>query len=125
MRPVFDAEDQKILDETYKARRALYAATEYPILGDAIVYPDGSIRRVAHTYKDTLQPTSKGGGSFFVFRSGEMQFSGGLDSPIKIDKLSPSGCAWVPVWFFHHGIAGPSRGVDCTLEVRRWRYDPT
>lgn len=124
MRPEFDAEDQRILDARQAERKRLDTLTSLPRQGDAIAYPDGSIRRVAHSWHDGLQPTMTYDCSFYLGESGNMSFSGTLDRSIPNSCFRLDGHAMVPVWFFHHGHVGAHRGVYCNVEVRLWRYTP-
>lgn len=124
MRPEFDAEDQRLLDLMQIERKRLDSLTSLPRVGDALVYPGGSIRRVAHSWHDGLQPTMAYDISFYLGKNGHMDFSGSLDSIIPSSKFVLAGHEFVPVWFFHHGIVGAHRGVHCNVEVRRWRYTP-
>lgn len=124
MRPEFDAEDQRLLDLMQIERKRLDGLTSLPRTGDALVYPDGSTRRVAYSWHDALQPTKTYDISFYLGKGGHMDFSGTLDSPIPNSKFVLAGHEFVRVWFFHHGHVGAHQGVHCNVEVRRWRYTP-
>lgn len=120
MNCVFDDIDQTILNEAQAERRRLDALTSLPRTGDAIIYPDGTLCRVANSYHDASQP-ALWVGSFFVYRSGHMEYSGALTNAIPNSKFALEGYADVPVWFFHHGHTGAHRGVHCNINVRLWR----
>jgi len=106
-------------DAAIRAERLIeWQARSGPRVGDFVRLANGELRRFAHHWGDSIQPTSKGGGSFYFFGSG-MSMSGGLDPAIPIERIVDTGetrDGWC--WFFHHGFSGAHRGVDFTVPCR-------
>lgn len=119
MRCVFDEVDQEILEKSQAARKAQDALRSWPRLGDIIVYADGTESRVAHVYHDSVQP-ALWTGSYYVYKTGSMEYSGALTNSIPITDLKEGGYKPAPIWFFHHGQTGAHRGVYANMEVRTW-----
>ena len=124
MRCEFDARDQEILDERQAVRKERDLLISLPREGDALLYPDGTTYRVAHSYNDALQPTVGYDASFYFCRSGSLDFSGTLNPSIPNSCFTLIGHEMAPAWFFHHGEVGAHRGVYCNVEVRLWKYTP-
>lgn len=124
MRPEFDAEDQRLLDLMQIERKRLDGLTSLPRMGDVLAYPDGSTRRVAHSWHDGLQPSMTYDCRMYLSKSGHLEFSGSLDNIVPNSCFTLDGHAMASAWFFHHGHVGAHRGVNCTIEVRRWKYTP-
>jgi hypothetical protein len=101
-------------------RVAAREATDGPRLGDYVLFPGGQLERFSHDWGDSIQTAP--GGSFFIYRSGEAEFSGGLNPSIPVDKLELTE-ATLPgsFWFFHHDEPGAGRGVNCTIDCRVYK----
>jgi hypothetical protein len=84
MAPQFDAKDQQLLN----SRIAAWSKRSGPRVGDFVILPgEEHVRRFTHDWDDDIQTTSGIGreGRFYFSHDGFMDFSGGLDSPIRKD----------------------------------------
>lgn len=88
-----------------------------PLVGDFVKMPQGEYVRISYDWGDSVQTSQ--GGSFYLWKSGNAQFSGGLDPAV-----SKSGLRLLSerrrgrFWFFDKDWVGPNRGVDTWLMCR-------
>jgi hypothetical protein len=121
-----DPNDERNTELTQQARRNRIkreALSPLPVQGDALRYPDGYIRRVAHMWDDGPQPASWGGqGSIYIDpKSGYASYSGALNQSIPNEVLTLAADRLEQrFWFFSHDYPGAHRGVDCMISVRVW-----
>ena len=109
-----DHVDQLILRTSIKMREKL----EGPRMGDFVLFPNGVIERFSHDWGDDIQTSP--GGSFYLTKSGCASLScGGLNPAVPKQSLELTS-ATLPgaFWFFHHGIAGAGRAVQCEAPCR-------
>lgn len=106
-----DATDAKILDE----RQAQWDARPGPRVGD-FVQIGQRFGRFSHDWGDGIQWSE--GGSFYLYGP-SVEFSGGLNRAIPMDRLEATNDSRPGTfWFFHHGFSGASRGVGATIPCR-------
>lgn len=122
IRPTFDERDAELLVTWQAARFALRDATPGPLMGDVILFPDGTRERVAHVCSDGVQPSS-GQGSHHLNTSGGISYSGALHPSVPLTSLTRIGGDEADIWFFHHNRAGANRGVYAKLRVTVWACD--
>ena len=118
----FDEKDAELL----KSRIEAWNKREGPRVGDFVIFPDGAFRRFTHDWGDDIQTTitRRIDTSFHMFKDGYLSFSGSLDPAIPKARL------WLQkdmvreglIWFFHHDIAGESRGVNAKIPCRVYQY---
>jgi hypothetical protein len=88
--------------------------------GDIIVLPDGQKVFVSHAHSDTVQTT--GGGSFYISKGGQMSYSGGLDSGLKISDLIKSEDKGIcSCWFFEGDWSRAHSAVYANISVTVWK----
>ena len=123
-RPTFDDRDSELLSE----RVARWNARPGPRVGDFILMLDGTTRRFAHNWVNSLQTTyvwrngRQDTGSFYFDRSGYMSMSGSLDDPIPLDQIVDTGELRAgSAWFFHHDWAQAHNGVYVNVMCRVFR----
>ena len=122
---VFDVRDAELLAQ----RMIDWNSIQGPRVGDFVRMLDGTLRRFTYHWGDSIQTTCKSeygdtyhaSGSFYFWKGGAMDFSGGLDHAIPVNKLrltdeTIDGRAW----FFHHDCTGAHRGVHFTIPCRVW-----
>jgi hypothetical protein len=126
--PTKDEQDNAIAEE----RQAAFLNRQEIKSGDFIRFPDGTLKRVAHVWKDendkpeSIQPTMYEAGRDWSFYLGEgwMSFSGSLNTGIaashfrKTDELMQGTC-----WFFHHDYATAGGAVYYKINCRVWQCD--
>jgi len=119
-----DAINTKIANQLQELRLALLnKADATPLVGDQVIWPNGTVRRISHELKHGYQTSLVG--SYFAYSNGEAGFSGSLKPAalteffVKTEKIESDR-----FWFFSHGLAGAGRGVDCQLPVRVWQLKP-
>lgn len=72
--------------------------------------------RITHVWSETAQT---GNGSYFIDKSGYLQYSGGLDSGLALDDLQPSEETKTgAVWFFSGDEVKAHNGVTFQAEMR-------
>ena len=95
-----------------------------PVLGDYLILPGKSLRRVAHIWGDTqMQLASEGFGSFYL-GDGYVEFSGTLEPTIEERYELTGEYERGEYWFFHNGEIGPDRGVHFETNIPVWRVIP-
>lgn len=116
--------------EIRNTREAAILARLDPKQGDFIRFADGSIKRIAHVWKDEndnplyIQPTLYRGDSSFYLGESYMSFSGSLDTGIdachfaRTNETMPGN-----VWFFRHDYARAHNGVYTTIQCPVWNCD--
>lgn len=111
-----DARDHEIVAAA-QAGRDQYQG---PRIGDFVLFPTGELERFCQSLHDSLQTAP--GGSFYLHSGGSSSFSGGLNPPTKKKALELT-TASLPgrFWFFHHGVSGAGRGVDCDIPCRVYK----
>ena len=118
-------DNEEILAHRVALRSARFA--EGPQVGDFLLMPDGTERRVAHDWgKDTgLQPTSGGPGGSFYLGDGYASFSGSLDPIVPHAGLVDTGRTKPGrFWFFSRNYARANNGIDVEAPCGVYRYDP-
>jgi len=114
-----DETDYNILLHRFKRFQAMPGART----GDWLIMPSGRFRRIAHHWGDRVQPTS-GRGSFHLTDGGELDHSGGLQSPIPREQLVDTGRRKPgQVWFFHHNRWLAHNGVTTTIPLRIFQVE--
>lgn len=117
-----DEQDTTILLNRIAARASILGAR----VGDWCRMPDDDIwRRFTHDWGDSLQTTlpHQGGGSFYFSGSGHLDYSGGLDPALPINRLHDTG-ETLPAraWFFHHNHHRAHNGVDVMVPCRVFEF---
>lgn len=114
----WDETDHELLDKRVKARDAIIG----PRLGDYVLFNDGIYGRFCHDWGEDIQWCP--GGSFHLFSGGGCSYSGGLNSAILKSGLKPIDKTKLgSFWFFHHDLAGASRGVYFKIPCRVFEVD--
>lgn len=115
-----DARDQELLAHASANRARLIG----PRVGDYVLFASGQLERLCHDHGQGLQTAP--GGSYHLFSSGGSSFSGGLNPTVQKRNLKLTS-ATLPgrFWFFHHGISGAGRGVDCEIPCRVYTTSET
>ena len=110
--------------EIVNARQAAFLARKAPKQGDVIHFSDGKYARMAHVWEDGIQPTiSINSGSFYL-GDGYMEYSGGLEPAIPMDKFHRTSQTMnAPAWIFHHGHVTAHNGIDVTVKCQVWECD--
>lgn len=112
-RDVLNAEKDLLI---IKERSEAYSNREGLKVGDLINLPDGQQVMVCHVWKDTVQ--TSGGGSMHISGSGNLSYSGGMDSGLKkTDLIESQDKGTVEAWIFHNGYSGAHRAVYFRLMV--------
>lgn len=113
-------ENFEILQKIQKARLSTLDEPVRPRNGDVIHLPDNKMVYICQVWNNTVQTTQ--GGSFSVFSSGGMSYSGGLDSGVKREDLIESDeqdfCA---CWFPESGWLRAHSAVYAKMKVRVWK----
>ena len=124
MTPIFDEKDAAILAE----REAKMLACEGPRIGHFVRFADGMLCRMSliHRYSDTDEvdiQTSRGG-SFYLGENGFVDFSGGLNSSVPLERFTKTAEKMLgSVWFFHHGHRAAHNGVQAKANFPVWECD--
>lgn len=108
-----DVDSRPILAEAAAAREDIAG----PRVGDYVRHPDGDVTRLTYDWGDGIQ-AGGGRGSFHLFRSGGVSYSGGLSGIIPRDRLRHAGAAWGAFWIWKGGLSGAHRGVTVHLPCR-------
>ena len=89
-------------------------------VGDVVVFPNGTERRVAYVWPHGVQTTD--GGSFYL-GDGYMSYSGSLFDSVPLTALSHTGgeLSARSAWIFHHDQRRAHNGVECVVSVPVWR----
>jgi hypothetical protein len=118
-RYVPDARDKAIADEI----AAAYLAFNGPRVGDWAEMPDGTYKRIAHSWGDSIQLCS--GGSFYVSKSGA-SMSGGLDDAIDASRFAATDQYKVAgFWFPHHDNLERDCAIGLRFPVKVWQVHST
>ncbi|MEB3023339.1 MULTISPECIES: hypothetical protein [Mycolicibacter] len=98
-----------------------------PLCGDIVEFPTGEQLRISYVWPGPdggpggIQTSYDGSGRWYWSNSGDMDFSGSLNSSIPAETLSPTGkTAPVTAWIFHHDLKSAHRSVDLTAQVAVW-----
>jgi hypothetical protein len=111
-----DEIDQGILEDRMRRR----AEIKGPRIGDIIEFADGRIRLISHVWLDRVQ--SSDGGSLYLRKDGEMDFSGTLFHGVDIDALiRVMRPAAVRCWIFHHDEMRAGNGIEVRVAARVYR----
>lgn len=121
-----DEQDQAILGHRIVARDGL----DGPRVGDFVLYPDGSNRRIAHLWHkedesiQSIQPTWGKDGSFYLNKWGGVSMSGGLDTGFPPERLElvEDELQMGNFWFFSHDHWGEGRGITVDTPCRIYAY---
>lgn len=118
---MLDEKDRAILN----VRQTQWDEDDGIRVGDRLILADGSIRRVAHVWNDSVQPTLGAGEGMSFYLSGySMSFSGGLSSAIPLDRIKKvNGETYGSVWFFHHGEVKAHNGVMALARLRIYKVE--
>ena len=120
-----DAKNKEIVLALAESRIAAISASQKPLLGDVVTWPNGETRRISAIGSFHLQTSRLRSGSYFAFQDGKASFSGSFMHPqleeffVRTDEVK--GAAF---WFFSHNVIAPNQGVDCALPCRVWRFAP-
>ncbi|HEU0196153.1 MAG TPA: hypothetical protein VFQ88_02925 [Nevskiaceae bacterium] len=118
---VFDEQDQALLQ---RRQDGLNARSRIGV-GDFLRFPDGSFRRVAHDWGDSVQPTVGGSHpcvgdeSFYLDAEGGASFSGSLGQALPVTNIAATNeTRDGTVWFFHHNYPCAGGGVHASARFR-------
>lgn len=93
------------------------------LVGDFLRMPDGSISRVTYCHDNGVQDGG-GAGSFFLYKSGQGSYSGGLDGIKPFDKIKPTNETKPALfWIFSQNRSGANRGFYFYIDVKVWQID--
>ena len=113
MKPVFDEEDAKILEQRLKA----FNERQGPRVGDFIRFVDGVLRRIGE-HIEGVGYQSTDGGQFYL-GEGYCAYSGTLHPLVPEHSLMSTGeTRSGSAWFFHHNQRFAHNGVDVEVEFR-------
>lgn len=107
-----------------------WSKREGPRLGDMFLRPTvvpgtyGKRQESRFTYHwgDEIQPGG-GSGGFFMYDTGGVSYSGGLDPSVKLEHIKlvePQEERYGEFWFFKDGCAGAHRGIEFNLPIRTY-----
>jgi hypothetical protein len=121
MKTELDELDQQMLNERFAARQKI----KRPAIGDYVIFPDAHLERFSHDWGDRLQTSTEG--SFFLLDNGNGDFSGGLNSAIKLEHFTSSDLDSLNArfWFFHHDQYRAHNGVTFQIPVKVWECAST
>ena len=116
---MIDDVDYRILKDRQENRFNLKG----PLTGDFIRSSCGLLSRITHSWGDSFQTChfSENGeeGSFYLFKSGKLDYSGGLLSSIPVEYLKETKeLLYGNAWFFHHDKMEAFNGVNIKVLVR-------
>ncbi|MQA40631.1 hypothetical protein [Rugamonas aquatica] len=122
MKIQFDEVDERLR----LARMAARDLIETPLCGDYVLFPTGEMERLGRDWGGALQTTPSG--SFYLWKGGGADFSGGLNPPIARETLTRTVKTLAGrFWFFHHDWVGPGRSVHfripCRLYLTTAKYE--
>jgi hypothetical protein len=103
-------------------RMRAYDAIQGARVGDWVDTPKGQFR-IAHDWGDSVQLSSSAGDHHGVYLSvGSASYSGGLDSPIPVDRLQPTRETRPgTVWFFSENEVRAHNGIYLQADFRVFR----
>ena len=109
--------DMAIIRQRLKLRHM----TKTPMVGDLVQLPSG-LSRIAHLWNVEIPSFQPGLGSYYLQPSGNMNFSGGLDNPIPLHWLTPSGEGMARCWIFSNDNWEAHNATTAMVRVRTWQY---
>lgn len=93
------------------------------LVGDYLRMPDGSESRVTYCHDDGVQDGG-GSGSFFLNKSGQGSYSGGLNGIKPFNKIKPTNETKKALfWIFSRDLWGGNRGFYFYINVKVWKID--
>jgi hypothetical protein len=93
-----------------------------PQQGDVVEFRDGTRRRVAHRWPESVQ-TGDLRASYYLGK-GYMSYSGSLFASVPLAAFTLTGrTSQETAWFFHHDWARAHNGVDVVVDVPVWTCD--
>jgi len=105
-------------------RQAQFLARKAPKAGDVIRFNDGKTARMAHVWADSIQPTISIRSGCFYLGGSYMEYSGGLESGIPMDKFTRTEeTTEAPAWFFRNDHATAHNGIDVLVQCPVWECD--
>lgn len=115
-------------DDALRAERQDYLlGRTMPDVGDFVIYPDGTERRIAHVWDfgpdDKLSgyQTASPRSSYYVGKD-HVSYSGSLFGSQPWNSLQPTDeRRFGTGWFFHHDFATAHNGIDFLFSFRVWR----
>lgn len=117
LKETIDARNKEIL----AARQAYLDHRTGPGVGDFIVDGD-KVLRVAHHWGDSLQPTDGRFGASFYLGDGYVDFSGGLDPAIPLERFVPTDETRMGrCWLFSDNSAEAHNGYYTQARFRVWK----
>jgi hypothetical protein len=112
-------ENLSIIDDLVKTRNERNTI----LVGDYLEMPDGTESRVTYCHDDGVQDGG-GSGSFFLCRSGNGSYSGGLNGIKPLDKITPTDKTKPALfWIFSRNWSGANRGFYFYINVRVWKIE--
>jgi hypothetical protein len=107
----------------YRARVEAIAKITEISQGDAVILPDGEVRRVTHCWPDGIQLTNGPGwdASFYIGKDGYCSYSGSLCPAIPREAfVLTEKTLDCPAWFFSEDYARAFSGVYCKMPFKVW-----
>lgn len=119
----FDARDEELRQQGLKYWNALLG----PRVGDFVIEPDGGEHRISTKTANHFQLSEPRFGASYHWAWWYCSYSGGHKPVLHpLASLEPTReTRDGHVWFFHHDITGPHRGVPCTIPCRVYRFTPS
>ena len=124
--PAVDELDEQD-DEWLTAANTRRLATETPLIGDWVVFPDRKEpARIANIWERDLFGSgclqlAGHGGTFQLLWSGETAYTGTPGKTIP-DELAATGkVLGAKAWIYHHSLAFEHNRVEVTVRARVWR----
>ncbi|WP_336876920.1 hypothetical protein [Sphingobacterium siyangense] len=112
--------DFKLLKEYEQEHIKDYHNSKKPIVGDCIFLPDGQVVYFCSVYDDRGQTCE--GGSFSLYDTGYISYSGGLDHGIYYSDISLTDEYYVlPIWFCHQGRLCANCAIYANIRCRVWK----
>lgn len=111
-------DNDEILADLLSARQLI----EGPRVGDYVVRPNGEYSRFTHDWPEKLQD---GGGvysQYFFVETGDLSYSGSLDSGFDKADLEQTGeTKKGQVWFFKNNHRTAHNGIEYMVDCRVYR----
>jgi len=124
--PELDNRDRALIVERRVSRRKQEREEPRPLVGDFVIFGDGTVRRVSHAWRDGegwdggVQTSD--GGSWHLTKGGHVSYSGGLRPTIPTDKLTLTDeRRRGDIWIFHHDVWTAGGAVHSEIEFRVYR----
>jgi hypothetical protein len=90
------------------------------LTGDFLILPDGSESRITYNWGDSVQDGG-GSSSFYLHSSGNASYSGGLNDPKPVKKITFTGKTKTALfWIFSKNWSGSNRGFHFYIDVKIW-----